>query len=98
MPGQAEAPCRSFGIRTAYATVVSSWLTVAFDKLTPLAAPMTSQPLLELLFAVALPAVGAAMLFDVNASSGGTDIIAMMLYFNAHGLDPNWAQPGADQV
>ena len=70
---------RSFGIRTAYATVVSSWLTVAFDKLTPLAAPMTSQPLLELLFAVALPAVGAAMLFDVNASSGGTDIIAMML-------------------
>ena len=40
---------------------------------------MTNQPLLELIFAVALPAIGAAMLFDVHASSGGTDVIAMLI-------------------
>ncbi len=34
---------------------------------------------MELLFAVGLPAVGSAILFNMNASSGGTDIIAMIL-------------------
>ena len=42
-------------------------------------APMTSQPLVELLFAVCLPAVGSAILFNLDASSGGTDILAMIL-------------------
>ena len=32
-----------------------------------------------LLFAVGLPAVGSAILFNLDASSGGTDIIAMIL-------------------
>ena len=44
-----------------------------------MAVPMTTQPLLELLFAVALPAIGSAMLFNLDASSGGTDIVAMIL-------------------
>lgn len=39
---------------------------------------MTDQPILELVFAVFLPAVGSALLFNVGASSGGTDIIAMI--------------------
>ena len=69
---------RSFGIRTAYSTVMSSLLTLAFEKWIPMTAPMTSQPLMELIFAVALPSVGTAMLFDVSASSGGTDVIAML--------------------
>ena len=42
-------------------------------------APLTSQPVLELVFATALPAVSAAILFNMDASSGGTDIIAMIL-------------------
>src|SRR5699024_10972033 len=41
--------------------------------------PFTDQPLLELCFAMMLPAVGSALLFNYNASSGGTDIIAMIL-------------------
>ena len=44
-----------------------------------LCSPMTSQPLVELLFAVGLPALGSAILFNLDASSGGTDIIAMIL-------------------
>ena len=40
---------------------------------------MTSQPLLELIFAVSLPAVGSAILFNLDATSSGTDIVAMIL-------------------
>ena len=69
----------AFGIRTAYASAVSSLLTIALERLIPLSAPLTDQPLAELLFAVGLPAVGSAILFSVNASSGGTDILAMLL-------------------
>lgn len=70
---------RGFGIRTAYSSIVSSLLTLLFERVVPMEAPMTSQPVLELMFAVGLPAVGSAILFDVNASSGGTDVIAMLL-------------------
>ena len=41
--------------------------------------PLTSQPTLELMFAVILPGLGSALLFYIGASSGGTDIIAMVL-------------------
>lgn len=44
-----------------------------------MAQPLTNQPLLELCFAVLLPAFGSAILFNLNASSGGTDIIAMIV-------------------
>ena len=45
----------------------------------PISAPLTNQPMLELAYAIALPAVAAAMLFYVDASGGGTDIVAMIL-------------------
>ena len=35
--------------------------------------------LLELIFAVLLPAVGSAIVFNIGASTGGTDILAMIL-------------------
>ncbi|HWT26587.1 MAG TPA: YitT family protein, partial [Mobilitalea sp.] len=39
----------------------------------------TTQPVLELAFAVILPSIGAAILFNIGASTGGTDVIAMLL-------------------
>jgi len=69
----------SFGIRTAYTSLVLSGATWALEYICPLSEPMTSQPLLELVFAVGLPAVGSAIMFNMQASSGGTDIIAMIL-------------------
>lgn len=68
-----------FSLRTAYSAVLSSTITLLLEKAFPLTAPMTGQPFLELIFAVALPAVGSAMLFLADASSGGTDILAMIL-------------------
>ncbi len=70
---------KSFGIRTVYASLLMSGTLQLLEAMCPLEAPMTSQPLVELLFAVGLPAVGSAILFNLDASSGGTDIIAMIL-------------------
>ncbi len=75
---------KGFGAKTAYSALVSSGLTLLLEKLIPLSAPMTSQPVLELMFAVGLPAVGSAILFNVDASSGGTDIIAMLVRKYSH--------------
>ena len=70
---------KSFGIRTVYASLLMSGTLQLLEIVIPLDAPMTSQPLVELMFAVGLPAVGSAILFNLDASSGGTDIIAMIL-------------------
>ena len=70
---------RSFGIRTVYASLLMSGMLDLLEVLCPLSAPLTSQPLVELFFAVGLPAVGSAILFNLGASSGGTDILAMIL-------------------
>ena len=75
---------RGFGVKTAYSALLSSLLTLFFEKAVPMDAPMTSQPVLELMFAVGLPAVGSAILFNVDASSGGTDIIAMLVKKYSH--------------
>ena len=69
----------SFGIRTVYASLLMSGTLQLLEAIIPLDQPMTSQPLVELMFAVGLPAVGSAILFNLDASSGGTDIIAMIL-------------------
>ena len=39
----------------------------------------TDDTLLELIFAVLLPAIGSAIVFNIGASTGGTDIVAMIL-------------------
>ena len=70
---------KSFGIRTVYASLLMSGTLQLLEVVCPMSSPMTSQPLVELLFAVGLPAVGSAILFNLDASSGGTDIIAMIL-------------------
>jgi len=69
----------SFGNRTAYGSMLLSFSLLLLEKIVPMDAPMTTEPVLELAFAVGLPAVGAAILFNIGASSGGTDIIAMLL-------------------
>lgn len=70
---------RGFGFMTAYCSMLYSFLTWAFEKFFPMDQPFTDQPFLELCFAMILPAVGSAILFNCGASSGGTDIVAMIL-------------------
>ena len=70
---------KGFGIRTAVVSMLMSGLIWVLERVIPMAQPMTSQPLVELIFAVSLPAVGSAILFNLDASTGGTDIVAMIL-------------------
>lgn len=68
-----------FAGRTLYVTILSTVGLSVLDKIYPITEPLTNEPVIEVLFAVALPAVGSAILFNMDASSGGTDIVAMLL-------------------
>lgn len=70
---------KSFGNRTVYGSILLSVSLRVLEVLVPLNKPLTNQPVLELAFAVLLPSIGSAILFNIGASTGGTDIIAMML-------------------
>ena len=71
------------GIRSMGWTIYSSfalWFCVSLcERLYPLDHPLTNDVFLELCFAVILSAVGAAIVFNIGASTGGTDIVAMIL-------------------
>ncbi len=70
---------KSFGAKTVYCSLLFSGLVQAMEYLLPLDAPLTSSPLLELFFSVIFPALGSAILFNLDSSTGGTDIAAMIL-------------------
>lgn len=70
---------RGFGLRTVYCSVLYSLVIQVFEWVCPLNGPLTDEKVLELFFAVIFPALGSAILFNIDASSGGTDIIAMIL-------------------
>ena len=49
---------KSVGVRTVYATIVMSVSLQALDALVPMHGTLTDQPMLELVFAIMLPAIG----------------------------------------
>lgn len=68
-----------FCFKTIYCSLLLSVTTYALEVLYPLSAPLTKEPVLELIFAILLPAIGSAVLFNYGASTGGTDIVAMII-------------------
>ena len=69
---------KKFAAKTAYCSILLSVALSALERIYPMSAPLTNQPMLELCFAIALPSLGSAILFNIGSSSGGTDIIAMI--------------------
>lgn len=67
------------GILTIYCSLMLSLENWLFETLVPLSSPLTAYPLLELVYAVLLTGVGSAIIFKCKASSGGTDIVALVL-------------------
>ena len=67
------------GIKTVYVSLLTSLGLSVAELVFPMEHPLTTEPVLELVFAIVLPAFSAAILFNMGASSGGTDIIAMIL-------------------
>lgn len=67
------------GIKTVYCSMMYSAITYLFEWFLPLSSPLSDQPLLELIYAMLLTSIGSALIFNANASSGGTDIVALIL-------------------
>lgn len=65
---------------TIYSSFALSFYVSLCELICPLQSPLTGDVFLELCFSVILPAVGSAIVFNVGASTGGTDIIAMILH------------------
>lgn len=70
---------KGFGLRTVYCSLLFSALLSGLEWLCPLTHPLTDEVLMELFFAVIFPALGSAILFNLDGSTGGTDILAMIL-------------------
>ena len=70
---------KSFGLKTTIATLILSAELAVFEKFIPMTHTLSTEPLMEMVFSVVLHAVSAAILFNVQASSGGSDIIAMII-------------------
>lgn len=70
---------KSFGVRTVYVTLLSSLQLRLMEIWFPMRGPLTDQPILEMGLLVLGMALSSALLFNCNASSGGTDIIAMII-------------------
>lgn len=70
---------RSFAFKSVCVTVCYSLIISALERFFPMTAPLTDEPVLELIFAIMTPALASAIIFHFGASSGGTDIIAMII-------------------
>ena len=75
---------KSTGIRTVFCSLLFSALTQLLEFLVPLSGPLTDQPFLELVYAMLLTSCGAALIFFRQGSSGGTDIVALIIKKYAH--------------
>lgn len=72
------------GLKTIFCSLMFSLETWLLEILIPLSAPLTDQPFLELTYAILLTGIGSALIFTCDASSGGTDIVALILRRHTH--------------
>ena len=70
---------KSTGIRTVYCSLLFSMLTSVCEFFIPMDKTFTDQPFMELVYAMLLTSSGSAVIFHRGGSSGGTDIVALIL-------------------
>lgn len=73
-----------FGFKTIYCSILIPVMIWGLEKLIPLHSPLGNDTLLQLIFGVLVSGIGLAILFNRNASSGGTDIAARILHKFSH--------------
>jgi uncharacterized membrane-anchored protein YitT (DUF2179 family) len=70
----------SFGVKTIYASLGISGIIWGLERVYPLKAPLVADELmLQLIFGILISGVGMGIVFNQNASTGGTDIIAKII-------------------
>ena len=70
---------KSFGFKTIYASLSVSLMVFLLEKIFPMNESLTGDILLELIFGIVITGVGMGIVFNQNASTGGTDISAKIL-------------------
>ena len=70
---------RSFGWKTIYCSILFSAVLQVLEWIIPLSNALTDQKMLELFFATFIPAIGSVLLFKQGASSGGTEVAALVM-------------------
>lgn len=70
---------KEFGLKTVYCSLLMSISLQCLEYIFPMTKPFTNDTMMELVYGIFLPAVGSAILFNIGASSGGTDILALLL-------------------
>lgn len=70
---------KGFGVKTVYASMLMSVSLWALEWLVPVDAPLTDQRFLEFVLAIFLQGLGSAIVFNLGASSGGTEIVGMVI-------------------
>lgn len=68
-----------FGAKTIYSSLSLSGIIWLFEKLLPISKPITGDIFIELIFGILISAIGMGVIFNQNASTGGTDIIAKII-------------------
>lgn len=69
----------NFGIKTIYTTISLSLFSTLIEIILPLKEPITDDLFIQFALGILLSAVGMAIIFNQNASTGGTDIIAKII-------------------
>lgn len=70
---------KSFGVKSLFCSLSVSVLTTVLELIWPAWQPIGDDLLLQLIFGALLIALGQAVVFNLDASSGGTDIIAKII-------------------
>lgn len=75
---------KEFGGKTIFSTISISICMYLMETFFPVSAPVTDEILLNLMCGIVIMAIGLSIVFNQNASTGGTDIVAKILnkYFN----------------
>lgn len=73
-----------FGGRTVFCSFSISGMVLILEKTFPGFSPLGNEVLVQLIFGILICAAGMGIVFNENASTGGTDIIAKIInkYFN----------------
>lgn len=69
----------NFGAKTIYSSLGLSGMIWVLEKLYPISQPIVDDLLLQLLFGILISGIGMGIVFNQNASTGGTDIIAKII-------------------
>lgn len=70
---------KQFGLLTLFGTLAYSFATIILGYLFPITHPLTKEPVLSLVIGGILMSVGLTIVFMQNASTGGTDILGMVM-------------------